>query len=320
MFSLYLCSAGISRHDGQRDLRGAVGHYEMGGESNVFSRLHVAEFGEIVKICDQVIFNSFAQWDKFRGRARLSGQKLWLRVNPAFDAQSPYHLRSLRGGSRMGGPRLNFRPDFWWASDGLIFTPCACRTRRALRDGRGVRDKFGEFIPRMKWVNFRRRPTSRAKDTHRPLVSACARPEKVLRGGVLATGEAVAMKRVFSFQSVIDEVRNGVDTRLDAPRLPHAGRDRNDYRSAALRSGCGRKGAQVPLGRTRAEGDVIGEYSFDAALVRATGDFRTWRSIPWSKTNTFQRMRFPPSICARELESSGEEFGYDDSGTGSREG
>jgi carboxynorspermidine decarboxylase len=56
-----------------------LGREEMGGETHIFSVAYRDdEFEEIAKICDHIVFNSFAQFEKFKNLAQGKSEGLYL--------------------------------------------------------------------------------------------------------------------------------------------------------------------------------------------------------------------------------------------------
>jgi len=89
-----------------------LGHEEMGGETHIFSAAFVeSEFDEILRLCDHLSFNSFAQWEKYRERALAAGKSCGIRVNPECSTQSHGIYDPCAVGSRLGVTRANFRPE-----------------------------------------------------------------------------------------------------------------------------------------------------------------------------------------------------------------
>jgi carboxynorspermidine decarboxylase len=65
-----------------------LGHTEMGGETHVFSAAYRDdEFDEILSVCDHIVFNSFAQWERYKGRALAAGRSCGIRLNPECSTQ-----------------------------------------------------------------------------------------------------------------------------------------------------------------------------------------------------------------------------------------
>ena len=74
MFSLYpLIGEYISGTTASGLYEARLGHEEMGKENHVFAPAYKeADMRELVEICDHIVFNSFAQYEKHR-KTRLPG-------------------------------------------------------------------------------------------------------------------------------------------------------------------------------------------------------------------------------------------------------
>ena len=85
-----------------------LGKEEMGKENHIFCPAYLdGEFDEIAQICDHIVFNSFAQKEKFGKRCgRVS---IGLRVNPEFSTQESAIYDPCAPGSRLGITKSNFR-------------------------------------------------------------------------------------------------------------------------------------------------------------------------------------------------------------------
>lgn len=77
MFALYpLIGKYLSGTTASGLYEARLGHEEMGKENHIFSAAYREdEIDEIVSICDHVIFNSFSQLEKFKGRVLAGGKK-----------------------------------------------------------------------------------------------------------------------------------------------------------------------------------------------------------------------------------------------------
>lgn len=91
-----------------------LGAEEFGKEVHVYSPAYLdSEFEDILKIADHISFNSFSQWQKFRGRVKASPRKIHcaIRINPEHsEVQKPLYDPCAKY-SRMGVTLAEFRPD-----------------------------------------------------------------------------------------------------------------------------------------------------------------------------------------------------------------
>ena len=300
-----------------------LGREEMGGEVHIFSPAYTdAEFGEILRLCDHVVFNSFTQWAKFRDRALLSGRSFGMRINPEHSTQEHGIYDPCAQFSRLGATRAQFRPDLLDGIDGLHFhTLCEQGADALIETLQAVEAQFGEFLSRMKWVNFGGGHHITREGYDLAALIGCVRAfrEKYGVEVYLEPGEAIALNAGFLVASVIDVVDNEMPIAiLDASAACHMPDViEMPYRPPVYQSGQpGEKAHTVRLaGPTCLAGDVIGDYSFDKPL--SPGDrviFQDMAIYTMVKNNTFNGMRLP-SICLRETSGkirTVKEFGYGD--------
>ena len=301
-----------------------LGREEMGGETHVFSAAFVeSEFDEILRLCDHISFNSFSQWEKYRGRALAAGRSCGIRVNPECSTQPHGIYDPCAPGSRLGVTRKNFRPELLEGVEGLHFhTLCEQNSDALELTLAAVEEKFGEFLPRMKWINFGGgHHITRADYDIGTLVRCVNRiREKYGVDVYLEPGEAVALDAGVLAAEVLDIVENGgVRTALlDASAACHMPDVLEmPYRPPLAHSGQpGERAHTYRLaGSTCLAGDVIGDYSFDEEL--RVGDrlfFEDMAVYSMVKNNTFNGMRLPP-IALKRRDGDVEilrRFGYED--------
>ena len=300
-----------------------LGHDHFGGETHIFSpAFDESTFDEVASLCGHIVFNSFAQWERFGQRALLAGVSCGMRINPAHSTQEHDIYDPCAPGSRLGVLREHFREDLLSGLEGLHFH-CLCeQDSDALEETlAAVEEKFGEFLPRMKWVNFGggHHITKTGYDIPRlvRLVKNFAAKYNVTV--YLEPGEAVALNAGYLVTSVMDVVHNTLPIAIldtsatchmpDVLEMP--------YRPPLLDAGLpGEKTHTFRLaGPTCLAGDVIGDFSFDNPL--STGDrlvFADMAIYTMVKNNTFNGMNLPDILLWRE---DGEielvkRFGYDD--------
>ncbi|NLI20138.1 MAG: carboxynorspermidine decarboxylase [Clostridiales bacterium] len=300
-----------------------LGREEMGGETHIFSpAFRDAEFDEVLRLCDHIVFNSFSQWEHFRERALASGRSFGLRINPECSTQEHVLYDPCAPFSRLGVPRAQFRPGLLDGLDGLHFhTLCEQGSDALLRTLDAVEASFGEFIPRMKWVNFGggHHITKPGYNTD-ALVARIREFRK--RYGVevyLEPGEAVALNAGYLATRVVDLVENGMSIAiLDASAACHMPDVLEMPYRPPLRGGAlpGVKPYPYRLaGPTCLAGDIIGDYSFDQPLQ--PGDLLVFEDMAlytMVKNNTFNGMPLP-AIVLRKADGTLQTvraFGYED--------
>ncbi len=300
-----------------------LGYEEMGKETHVFSSAYIEqEFDEIVKICDHITFNSFSQWKRYKEKALKAGTSCGIRINPQHSTQEHGIYDPCAVGSRLGVTKANFRPELLEGIEGLHFhTLCEQNSDALLETVEAVEEKFGEFLPHMKWVNFGGGHHITREDYDKEALIQCIRKfrEKYNAAVYLEPGEAVALNAGYLVASVLDIVENGIEIALlDASAACHMPDViEMPYRPPLWQSGTSEEKPYVYrlAGATCLAGDVIGEYSFDQPL--AVGDkliFHDMAIYSMVKNNTFNGMRLPDiALLPREGNIKKiRSFGYED--------
>lgn len=300
-----------------------LGKEEMGGETHVFSAAYKDEdFDEILSLCDHIIFNSFSQWEKFRDRALGSGKQFGIRINPERSTQDHAIYDPCGAGSRLGVPARHFRPDLLDGVSGLHFhTLCEQNSDALAETLQAVEEKFGAYLPQMRWVNFGGGHHITRADYDIETMVGLIRTfqEKYGVQVYLEPGEAVALNAGFLIATVLDLVENGPQIAiLDASAACHMPDViEMPYRPRIF--GAGQPGELAHTyrlgGPTCLAGDVIGDYSFKAPL--RVGDrlvFEDMAIYSIVKNNTFNGMPLP-AIALADTEGTVrlvKEFGYAD--------
>ena len=297
-----------------------LGKEEMGKENHIFCPAYLdGEFDEIAQICDHIVFNSFAQKEKFGKRCgRVS---IGLRVNPEFSTQESAIYDPCAPGSRLGITKSNFREDLLDGVEGLhMHTLCEQGADALAATVRVFEEKFGSYLGAMRWLNLGggHHITKPGYD-----IDLLERTVGRLadRYGVqvyLEPGEAVALNAGLLVTKVLEIVDNGIHTAiLDASAACHMPDVLEmPYRPPLRGSGLpGEKKYSYRLSsRTCLAGDVIGDYSFDAPLTE--GDllyFEDMAIYSMVKNNTFNGMPLPSIAVMKEGECRiVRSFGYSD--------
>jgi carboxynorspermidine decarboxylase len=300
---------------------------EMRKEVHVYSVAFTdREFPHVLGLADHIVFNSFGQWRRFKPQvmaARAEGRDVscGIRVNPGHSEVKTPLYDPCYANSRLGVVREEFRPDELDGIDGLHFhAHCGNNSDTLERVVASFEKLYGEFLPRMKWINFGggHHITKEGYDVERLI--------RVIKGvrerhGVevyVEPGEAVGGRTGPLVSSVVDIVRNGMDIAIldtsatahmpDTLEMPYRpeirGADEPGKLAHTYRLG----------GLTCLAGDVIGDYSFAKPL--AIGDklvFEDMIHYTIVKNTTFNGIPLP-SLCI--WTENGRlrvvrEFGYD---------
>ncbi len=300
-----------------------LGAEEMGRENHIFSAAYDPdEMDEILSLCDHVVFNSFAEWRRYRDAALAAGRSCGIRVNPEHSTQSHGIYDPCAPGSRLGVTRAAFCPDDLFGIEGLHFHTLCEQDQDALFETLDAFEaRFGEFLPRMRWVNFGGGHHITRDGYDRAALAARIRRFRETYGVdvYLEPGEAVALNAGYLVSTVRDVVHNGIDIAiLDTSAACHMP-DVIEMPYRPPLAGAGEPGQKAYsyrlAGPTCLAGDVIGDYSFDAPL--SPGDrlvFEDMAIYSMVKNNTFNGMRLP-SIAVLQKDGAlrvVRRFGYED--------
>ena len=301
-----------------------LGRTEFGKETHVFEPAFTdTEFTQICNLCDHISFNSFAQLWRHRPVWEQADVSVGIRVNPECSTQGDHAIYDpCAPGSRLGVTRANFRPDQLRGVEGLHFhTLCEQNADDLITTFRAFEEKFGEFLPQMKWLNLGGGHHITREDYNVDALKKLILEIRQKYGVTvyLEPGEAIALNAGWLDTTVMDIVENGIKTLIldtsaachmpDVLEMP--------YRPPLLDSGeWGEKPYEYRLSsRTCLAGDIIGDYSFDREIKigdRLTfGDMAIYSMV---KNNTFTGMPLP-AIVLQHADGDCEiikEFSYED--------
>ncbi|MCI7192260.1 carboxynorspermidine decarboxylase [bacterium] len=331
-FSNYDCYPLLARYLAGAE---ASGLYEarLGAEEMPGKEVHVFcaayrddEFGELLQYADHIVFNSLNQLAKFGPAAKAAGRQVGLRVNPECSTQQGHELYDpCAPGSRLGVTRAQWdaamTPGLLALLDGLHFhTLCEQDADALERTLAAVEARFGEVLPRMRWLNMGGGHHITRPGYDLPRLERCLTGARD-RWGVqvyLEPGEAVALNAGFLLTRVLDVGRNG-DTAfaiVDASAACHMPDVLEMPYRPPLWGDDGAAPCPVRLGGpTCLAGDVVGDYRF--ASPPRVGDllcFGDMAIYTTCKNVTFNGMPLPALWLRRDggalvpLRS----FGYDD--------
>jgi carboxynorspermidine decarboxylase len=302
-----------------------LGREEFGGEVHAYAPAYSEQdIAELLPLVDHLVFNSFGQFHRYRDAARAADHpvSLGLRVNPEYSEVAVELYNPCRQRSRLGVLREAFVGQDLDGLDGLHFhTLCEQNSDTLERTLERVVARFGEFFPRLRWVNFGgghhiSRPDYDVDRLCRVIGEFQRRfPLTVY----LEPGEAIALNAGVLVTRVLDLVENEVPIAiLDTSATAHM----PDVLEMPYRpdlTGAGRPGEKAHTyllgGLTCLAGDDIGYYSFDRPL--RLGDvlvFEDMAHYTMVKNTTFNGVRLP-AIALRKADGEIElvrRFGYED--------
>lgn len=303
-----------------------LGLEEFGGEVHSFSAaFKESDVAELLTTSNHLVFNSFNQlerfrplWEQYAGRVSVG-----LRVNPEnseghteiYDPSAPK--------SRLGILRSEFEGRSLAGVEGLHFhTLCEQLFEPLERTAKAFEEKFGEYLPQMKWLNLGggHHITREGYDIDALVELIRYFKRKYDLEVYLEPGEAIAIGTGILVSEVLDVVHNEVDIAiLDVSATCHMPDILEMPYRPEIRGGFdhGAKAHNYRLGGPSClAGDVIGDWSFERPL--AAGDrlaFLDMSHYTMVKTTMFNGIQHP-HICTFEPQT-GElkvvrSFGYED--------
>ena len=292
-----------------------LAHEEMPKrENHVFNpAFSDEEFAAVSKWCDHIVLNTVSQVRRFRSRRRIPGvsrlPSLGLRVNPGYSEVETEIYNPCAKGSRLGVPRAFLTADDLEGVEGLHFhTMCEQGADVLVRTLKAFEEKFGEFLPRMKWVNFGggHHITKSGYDVgllvrtlrdfrrRHPNLEVYLEPGEAI---ALNAGELVSsIKEIIDYGTPIAVLDVSAECHMpDVIEMP--------YRPPV--KGAGRPGEKKftyrLTGPTCLAGDVIGDFSFASRLKPGSevrfGDMAIYTMV---KNNTFNGMPLPSIVLRRK--------------------
>ncbi len=302
-----------------------LGFEEMGKEVHIFAPAYREdEFAEILSICDHIVFNSIAQWEKYKAIVLASPRKVscGLRINPEYSEIETDLYNPCFPNSRFGITLDSLKEADLTGIEGLHFhTMCEQNSDVLERTLKVVEEKFGTYMKEMKWINFGGGHHITREDYDMDTLIRCIEHiTDTYRVKVyLEPGEAVALNAGFLVSSVLELGENGMQLAIldtsaachmpDVIEMP--------YRPNIIASG--KPGEYTYTyrlgGPTCLAGDVIGDYSFPEPLK--VGDklvFCDMAIYSMVKNNTFNGINLP-AIYLNTMEHELKlirKFGYED--------
>jgi carboxynorspermidine decarboxylase len=281
-----------------------LGREEFGREVHSFAAaFKESDVVELLGISNHLVFNSFGQlerfrplWEKEAGRVSIG-----LRVNPEHSEGHTEIYDPCAANSRLGIPRKEFEGRSLSGVEGLHFhTLCEQLFEPLERTAKAFEEKFGEFLPQMKWINFGggHHITREGYD-----IDGLVELIRYFKGKYdlevyLEPGEAVAIGTGILVSEVMDVINNGMDIAIldvsatchmpDILEMPYRPDITNGF-------GPGEKPHTYRLGGPSClAGDIIGDWSFEKQLH--PGDrlaFEDMSHYTMVKTTTFNGIQHP---------------------------
>ena len=313
-----------------------LGREEMGKENHVFApAFKDADMPELVQICDHIVFNSVAQYERHRETvARYNQSKtggvhcsIGIRVNPECSTQGDHAIYDpCAKGSRLGVTKALFDKAFEGRLpedvEGLHFhTLCEQNADDLMTTFEAFEQKFGTYLSQIKWLNLGGgHHITRADYDRKALKELICRIKDTYGVTVyLEPGEAIALNAGYLVTEVLDIVHNDLDILiLDASAACHMPDVLEMPYRPPLEDGyeAGEKPYTYRLSSmTCLAGDVIGDYSFEHKIQ--VGDrlvFEDMAIYSMVKNNTFNGIPLPDIVLLQEDKTTKliKRFGYED--------
>lgn len=135
-----------------------LAYEEMGSLAHTYSPAYTeADFPLLLKYSSHITFNSLTQFERFYPKVVEDGNRVscGLRINPEYSVVETDLYNPTAPGSRMGIIRDLLGHELPEGVEGLHFhTLCESSSYDLERTLQAVEEKFGEFLPRLKWLNM----------------------------------------------------------------------------------------------------------------------------------------------------------------------
>ncbi|MDR3361759.1 MAG: carboxynorspermidine decarboxylase [Desulfovibrio sp.] len=341
----------LSRHKGTGPLWGVcassvdearLGREEFGGEVHAYAPAWTErEIDELCGLADHIVFNSIAQWQKFRPKIAAcnggdrGGQKpvsCGLRVNPEHSEVATPLYDPCAPGSRLGMRQKDFDANGSGAPDGIdglhFHTLCELGADALARTLAVVEKKFAGFLRGRAWINMGGGHHITKPGYDIDLLCRCLTSWRERYGAqlYLEPGEAVALDAGWLAATVLDVVDADMPVVVldvsaachtpDVLEMPYRPRVLYAEPVGTARAGLpGEKAWSCRLaGKSCLAGDVFGEYSFAAPLTEGQRlVFEDMAIYSMVKTTTFNGVRLPSiGLWDGEGFRLQREFGYAD--------
>lgn len=284
------------------------------------------DMAEILPIAHHITFNSFRQLERHRTVILNSNRSIsyGLRVNPGYsEVEVPLYDPCAKG-TRLGIPVEAFQDRSLDGVEGLHFHAlCEQNSGTFVRVLEAFEERFDQWLPQMKWVNFGGGHHITSPLYDRDLLAVTLRSFKGRYPNLtvyLEPGEAIAINTGILLATVLDIIPGKPDIAIldisatchmpDVLEMPYRpeifGASPPDERAHTYRLG----------GLSCLAGDVVGDYSFDRPLQPGNQiQFLDMAHYTMVKTTTFNGIKHPsiatwdPRIGELNIV---REFGYED--------
>lgn len=263
-----------------------------------------ADFDDVLKYSDHIVFNSFNQIKKFASKAKMAGKSIGIRLNPEKSTQKNPLYDPAAPSSRLGATIGEFLPDEIDILDGFHFhTLCEQDADDLEITVNALEKNFGSYFKDKKWLNLGGGHHITRKGYNIELLKRIIKnlQDKYGLEIYLEPGEAVALNAGFLVAEVLEVNEKRQVAIVDASAACHMPDVLEmPYRPFIINSYPAKeKEYNYKIGGpTCLAGDVIGEYSFENPLKEGERLIFTDMAIySMVKNNTFNGMPLPSIIA-----------------------
>lgn len=249
--------------------------FEMGKEVHAYSPAYKQQdMDDLLTLVNHISFNSLTQWQRYKSQVLASGVSAGIRINPEHrEAETELYDPSAPG-SRLGVRLQDLENADLEGIDGFhVHNLCECDSFATERTIKAVEQKFGKWLPSLKWINFGggHLMTKQGYDIEHLIATLKAFKQRYPNLHViLEPGSAVAWQTGTLVSEVVDIVENKHKiVILDISATAHMPDVLEmPYRPAVRGAGePDSKQFEYKLGGNSClAGDVIDNYSFDHEL------------------------------------------------------
>ena len=276
---------------------------KFGRENHIYSAAYREdEFAEICQLAGHIVFNSVNQWNRLSRQAIDAGVSCGIRVNPGISEVETDLYNPCFSGSRLGVLPEHLKGASLSGIEGMhAHALCENMADSSIALIDAFEEKFADYIPWLKWVNFGggHLMTHADYDVDKLIERIKTFKAKWNKQVYLEPGGAIAWRTGPLITSVLDIVpTDGLDVViLDISATAHMPDVLEmPYRPTITDAGAANeKNHTYRLGGTSClAGDVIGDYSFDAPLeIGSRLIFEDMIHYTMVKTTMFNGVRHP---------------------------
>lgn len=300
-----------------------LGREKFGKEVHSYAPAYsLGDIKELIKYSNHIVFNSFSLFYKFKNIIPKN-ISCGIRINPEYsEVENPIYNPCYEF-SRLGVTIENFKKENLSGIEGLHFHALCEQNSDSLEHVLSrVKNKFGNYINKMKWINFGggHHLTRDDYDIERLIALIEDFKKEFNVEVILEPGEAIALNSGVLISSVLDVIKNKINTAiLDVSASAHMPDVLEmPYRPVIIDA---EKPEILPCtyrlgGLTCLAGDIIGDYSFKNHL--SAGDkviLCDMAHYTMVKNNTFNGVKLPSILLYNSKTGKVKvikKFGYDD--------